>query len=115
MAITNYEARFNKIVKRIGDKERIEGIGEIFRGAGNYFMIRASGIEITRGSGYGLREIRFTDESSWEVVNNFSDVIEAWFRCVEDAIAEAEEEEAEESEKSSPEIVLNGVRYKRID
>ena len=99
----NYKQRFNKIIEQIGDKQSIEGIQGIYCGVSGYFSINAKGLEITRGCGGELYEIRFIDDSNWEI-DNLSERFKEWFDYVEEKV----------SAPIPSEVIVDGRKYKLV-
>ena len=82
----NYEKRFNAIVEKIGDREKVEGIDRVYKGYNEYFAIKVKGLEIIRGGSGELSGIEFYGESYWFKINYLSQVIGDWFDYVEEKI-----------------------------
>lgn len=102
----NYQERFNKIVEKIGDREKIEGIDKIYQGTSDYFAITAQGIEITRDCAFGLHNIEFKRQYDWDIIDTLSVKIRDWFDYVE--------KQVDLPDTTSSKIVIDGKKYKLV-
>lgn len=104
----NYQERFNKIVEKIGDREKIDGITSIYRGTSGYFSIKTKKIEITRGCGNDLHKIEFPEsENDWEAINELSKRIKDWFDYVE--------EKVDKANRLPDEFSVDGIKYRKVE
>ena len=86
----NYKERFDNIIKKIGDRGRIEGIDSVFKGSSGYISVGAKGLELSR-NGDRLRELEFKTkgiitEIGWDFLENVSEGIKDWFSYVESKV-----------------------------
>lgn len=104
----NYKERFNKIVKKIGDREKIDGIDGIFRGTSGYFTIKAKEMEIARGCEDDLYKIEFLKCSEdWDFIDELPEKIRDWFDYVE--------EKVEKVNRLPDELSVDGIKYRKVE
>ena len=97
-----------EIVEKIGDKQKIDGIEEVFGDCDDSFGITANNMEVARDCYGDLKQVHCADmeADSWTLLEDPTRVIEEWFSYVE--------EKVDQACCTPKEITVDGHKYKLV-